>query len=254
MEEEIIIKKKNRTLPVVIGIVIGLSVSIIGILVYNFVLNKSNVNSNESRTQIPIKHETETTEDKNVVLNEEDVKQWLESNNGILDLYYIKSEQDFDNSNITKEGYSDFLGNSLLFGGLAQNNSVESITLNSGDYNYQYSYPIGFVKSLLNNYFNVGLEMIDLNAMNSNYKGVANFAMDKNLFTIKVIATGLDNYNSSKLNKISLNEDNNIVVNYILEDCMVEGTPDNCKNIGTRELLLKKTSTGYNLLKAYKVD
>ena len=78
--------------------------------------------------------------------------------------------------------------------------------------------------------------------------------MDSNTFTIKVVATGLDNYNSSELNKISLNSENNIVINYNIKDCAVNGSPDNCKIIGNREIVLKKTDTGYNILKAYKVE
>ena len=94
--------------------------------------------------------------------------------------------------------------------------------------------------------------MIDLNMLNNNYKDFANFSMDKNKFTIKVIATGLDVYTSSKLIQVFKDNDNNIVVRYELLKCL--DYTDNCETIGHRELLLKKINDGYNILKAYKID
>ena len=253
-------EEKNKKLSIIlIGVSIGLIISIAGILVYKFYPRSDEVRRNGTVTkQLEVNHTNEdaktNTNDK-VVLDEEDVKKWLNSNNGIIELYYITSENDFDYTKTTEKDYSNFLAMSLLFGGLAQDNSIESITLNEKeDYNYQYSYPIEFIKNLLNKYFGIGFDMIDINHMNNNYKGVANFSMDANKFTVKVIATGLDNYNSVNLNKISLNDNNNIIVNYNIKDCMVNGSPDNCINLGNREVILKKTDTGYNLLKAYKVE
>ena len=240
MEKE---KKDNKSL--IIGILIGIIIMLILIIIAIFI-PKFITNNKESNNKSEIENKTE----EKFVLDENDVKNWLE-NNGTIGLYYILEENDFDSSTYTKEKYGSFLGMSLMFGGLT-NNAIESISLGyDGAYNYQYSYPIDFVKNILKP-LGVGLEMIDINQMNDNFKGFANFSMDSNKFTIKVIATGLDNFIESELNRIYLNDNNEIIVNYNLKDCMEFG--GECIPHGHRELVLKKTSDGYNLLKAYKVD
>ena len=248
-------KNKNLIIGILIGVIIMLVlVIIIGLIIYKkFYLKEYIVDNNTNQVtekQEDIK-EAKSEESEKIVLNEEDVKKWLSNNNGIIELYFILEGNDFDYNTATKERYGGFLGLSLMFGGLT-NNAIESINLGyDGEYNYQHSYTIDFIKNILKP-LGVGLESIDINQMNNSFNGFANFSMDNNKFTIKVIATGLDNYHSLELNKISLNDNNEIIVNYILKDCLEFG--GECQFIGHRELVLKKIDDGYNLLKAYKVD
>ena len=239
-------KNKNLLLGVLIGITVALIIAIVGMEIYKqYYVKDSNKNNNNNNNQ------TTETEEK-VVLNEEDVKKWLSNNNSILELYYILEENDFDSNTASKEQYLGFLSISLMFGGLTSN-ATESVNLGyNGQYNYQYSYPISFIKDILKP-LGVGTEVIDIDTMNKN-SDIANFSMDSNKFTIKVVATGLDNYNTSEINKISLNDSNEIIVNYVLKDCLTSSMPGDCTNLGHRELVLKKTDDGYKLLKAYKVD
>lgn len=190
--------------------------------------------------------------DNNVAFNEEDVKKWLEDHK-LIELYFISQENDFDISLADTKKYSEILGIYVLFGGIMEN-SVENITLNNEKYNYQYSYPISYIKSILNDIFGKDIDVININTMNKLFDGTANFSINNNLFTVKVAATGLDDYKTIKLGEISLNNNNSIVVRYNIKDCMVNGSTDNCINLGNREVILKKTDTGYNLLKAYKVE
>ena len=109
----------------------------------------------ESKTElIPIQHDEEK-EDK-VELDEEDVKKWLD-NHKLIDLYFVENENDFDLNTADNKFYSNFLGFNLMFGGLSQN-AVENITLNNEKYNYQYTYPILFIKNILNEYFGTGMD------------------------------------------------------------------------------------------------
>ena len=243
-------KKLIKIIKILVGILIILGLAFGGLYLYRKIINRGIVTES-----VKVGHESDNSEIvETVVLNEEDVKNWLGKNNNPIEFFYVRNENDFDLTTATKKEYNSFLGLSILFGGLTQDNSIESITLNDGKYNYQYSYPITFIKNLLNEYFGVGVEVIDIEQLNSDYKEVANFSMDENKFTVKVIATGLDDYKTIELTKIILNSDNNIVVNYELKNCSVDGSLDNCKKLENREVVLKKTTDGYNILKAYKVD
>ena len=205
------------------------------------------------RTNIKIQHgevDNKNKQEEKVVLNEEDVKNWLNAHK-LIDFYFVLNEVDFDINNVDNKFYSNFLGFNLLFGGLNQN-AVENITLTNEKYNYQYTYPITFIKKLLNDYLNIGIDKIDVNIMNETFKEYANFSMDNNMLTVKVVATGLDNYNTTELNTISLNNDNNIVINYNIKDCT--GPNGECIHLKNREVVLKKTDNGYNIIKAYKVE
>ena len=205
------------------------------------------------RTSVPIQHGSvdNNKKEEKVVLNEEDVKNWLNAHK-LADLYFILNGNDFDITSADNSFYSNFLGFNLLFGGLYQN-AVENITLNNDkNYNYQYTYTITFIKNLLNDYFNVGIDKININTMNESFKGTANFSMNNDLFTVKVAATGLDNSTGEKINKIYLNMDNNVVVKY---DLLLHFDLNNEeKIINQREIVLKKTDNGYNIIKAYKVE
>ena len=239
---------KNKKLRMIIKILVVLlvlvSVAFAGYYAYDKISNRG-----VTRQNIEIKHGETDINDNKVVLNEEDVKKWLE-NHKLVNLYFILNENNFDINTVDKE-YSGFLGFNLLFGGLSEN-SIENITLdyNTG-YNYQYTYSIEYIKNLLNDYFGVGIDKIDIDTMNKSFNELANFSMDNSKFTVKVVATGLDNYNVSEVNKIFLNN-NNIFVNYIIKDCT--GPNGECTHIGNREVILKKTNDGYNILKAYKVE
>ena len=219
---------------------------------YKYIIPKGNSNSIE----VPIQHGIENTKKKNeeetVQLDEEEVKEWLKDHK-LIELYFISQENDFDISLADTRKFSDILGLYVLFGGIIEN-SVENVTLNNEKYNYQYSYPISYIKTILNDYFGKDISIIDINIMNELYKGTANFSMNNNLFTVKVVATGLDDYKTIELGEISLNNDNNIIVRYNINDCAVNGGPDNCINLSSREVVLKKTNTGFNILKAYKVE
>ena len=254
-------QEKNKKLSIIlIGVSIGLVISIAGISVYKFYpRNDIKIANGKVSKPVEVKHTKEddntpstNTNDK-VVLNEEDVKKWLDKHD-LIEFFYILNENDFDSKTATKKQYNGFLGLSILFGGLYADNSIESISLNDGKYNNQYSYTTSFIKNLLNDYLGVGIDVVDIDQLNNDYKDLANFSMDNNTFTVKVVATGLDDYKTVEIEKINLNNDNNIVVRYNLKDCMVNGSPDNCLNVGSREVILKKTDNGYNLLKAYKVE
>ena len=249
MEKE---NKNNLIIRVLIGIIIMLVLIILGLVVYKKLYLKEDIpNNNQVTEKQEDNNKEKDKEPEKIVLDEEDVKKWLSNNNGVIKTYFVDSANDFDFNIASKKNYESFLGWSLMFGGLYKDYSIESIALNvNDDYNYQYSYPIDFIKNLLK-HLGVGLESIDINEMNNNFKGFANFSMDSNKFTIKAIATGADIFTFGELNKIYLN-DNNIVINYNFKDST--GQNDEYKQIGNRELVLKKTSDGYILLKAYKVE
>ena len=246
MEKEI---KKTKSKNIIIGIIIGLIISAIGIFVYYIIIGNDGI----VREEIKINHGNSNNQINDVItLDEDDVKKWLNDNSGIMRLF-VEEKNNFDINTTDKEKISGILSWFLMFGG-ANVNAIETQQLdyNSG-YTYQYTYTTQYIKDILTKYFNLGIDMIDTNMMNNNFNELANFSIDNNEFIVKVVATGLDNYYTSKLNKISLDKDNNIVVNYSIEDCMVTGSPDNCKSLGNREIVLKKTNDGYNILKAYDV-
>lgn len=248
-------EKNNKLTNILIGVSIGLIISIAGILVYKFYPRSDEVRRNGTVSkQLEIKHTTEdakTNANDKVVLDEEDVKNWLEGHK-IIELYFILNESDFDYNAADKTKFSNILGWCMMFGGLT-NNAIENTTLdfNTG-YNYQYSYSVDFINKLLTDCFGIKIDMIDTNIMNNNFKGYAHFLIDGDKFTIQVIATGADIFTTAELNDIKLNDNDEIIVNYNMSNCMEYG--GECQPYGHRELVLKKTENSYNLLKAYKVD
>ena len=244
-------KKQKQIINILLGIIIGLVISIIGIVIYKHIIPKGNSNSIE----VPIQHEVVNTnknnEKENVEFDEEEIKKWLEEHS-IINGYFILAGNDFDSTNADTKNYSNILGWSLMFGGLIQN-SIEEIPLDyTTGFDYQYTYPLVFIKEILNTYFGIGLDYIDTSFMNESFKNYANFSIENDKFIVKVIATGADIYTSSEINKIYLKKENIIAVRYDLKDCTEPN--GGCENVGSREILLKKTNNGYNLLKAYKVE
>ena len=240
-------KEKNNgiVLGIVIGVFIALIIFIIGIIIYNqYYVKNNNENTNNTTNQT-------TEKEENIVLNEEDVKKWL-NNNDFIETFFVLNESNFDKNTADKTKYGDFLGWCLMFAGLSRN-AIENTTLdfNTG-YNYQYSYSLSFIKKILNDSFNVGIDMIDTNLMNKNFEGYAHFLIDNDKFTVQVIATGADIFTNAEINNIKLNDNKEIVINYNMFDCIEYG--GECQPSGHRELVLKKTADGYNLLRAYKVD
>lgn len=234
-------KNKNYIIGLLIGIIFVLIIVILLILFYK----KNDVSGKIKNAET----NNITEKEEQIILSESDVRNWLD-NHSIINGYFVLAQKDFDSSSATSKIYSDILGWNLLFGGLSQN-AVENIQLDSSSgFDYQYTYPTLYIKNLLNDYFKVGIEKIDMTIMNDSFKGYASFNLDKNNMTVKVIATGADIYTSSEINSIKLNDNNEIFVEYNLYDMAT--SVENRNFIEKRIIVLKKTSNGYNLLKSYK--
>ena len=256
-------KEKNKKLKIIlIGVSIGLVISIAGILVYKFYPRSDEVRKNGTVTkQLEIKHTNEdakTNINDKVVLDEEDVKKWLD-NHELIEWKCILEEKDFDINKTSFKEYGEFIFEYLIY--KRENIVIESKTLGEDSiskygeyYSNEYVYNLSSVKDMLNDYFGVGIDKMNVNVMNETYNGYANMLIENDKIYLRVKT--YDGYNNkySELNKIYLNNDNNIVVNYTLKECIAVEEKAGCKIINHREIVLKKTNTGYNLLKAYKVE
>ena len=239
--------KYSKIIKILVIILILISLAFLGLVIYRNYLDPNKY----IRENIKIQHGSSTGNNKEttkIILDSEDVKKWLNDNSGIK-ILFIEEKNNFDYQTADNHKYSGILGWYLIFGGTS-NNAVNTKTLDGDSkYTYEYTYSLDYIKKILNKYFGVDMNVIDPNLMNTNFNEFANFGIENNTFIVKVIATGLDNYYTSKIKSVSLNEDNNIVVNYELSDC----TGPECLSLGNRELLLKKVENGFNILKAYDV-
>ncbi len=212
------------------------------------------------RTNVPIQHgvvDTNKKEEK-VTLDEEDVKKWLSSHQ-LVEWEYILKEMDFDYNTATSKEYGQILYEYLISQGeeIMIDSKIlgeDSISKYGEYYSNEYIYNLSSAKEMLNDYFGVEIDKIDVNVINETYKGYANMSIENGKIYIRVKSYDGYNNKNSELNKISLNNDNNIVVNYTLKECIAVEEKVGCNMIGNREIVLKKTDNGYNILKAYKVE
>lgn len=235
-------KKNNKGLIILIIIFLIICLIVSCYFVYKMIyIDKATINE--------INNENESNNEKQITLDENDVRDWLKDHS-IINGYFVLAQANFDSSIATSKEYSSILGWNLMFGGLYPNAIENNILDHSTGFDYEYDYPISFIKKLLNDYFGVGLDKIDTTIMNESFKGYANFKIEDDKMIMKVIATGADIYTTSEINTIELNDNNEIEVEYSLYDMNASGDKGNL--IEKRIIGLKKTSDGYNLLKSYK--
>ena len=241
-------KKLKKIIIILLVILVVLLLAFGGLYLYRkFVVLKG-----IERTNVPIQHgsvDTNKKEDK-VVLDEEDVKKWLNSNNGIIDFYFALKENDFDYELSTEKDYSAFLFWTLLMNGSkAEIKNMEE----SSKYSWQYTYTLDYIKDILNMYFGVGINKINVDIMNNYLQEYANFSIKDDKFIAMFNSFGGDSTIRTKLNNIYI-KDNQIIVNYDINEC--NGINDEVcdTRIYGREIVLKKTDNGYNILRSYKVE
>ena len=233
-------KGKNIIIGVLLAVIVCLSIALVFVC-----YNKYNLKENNN----DISKSEQNTNETNIVLDEEDVKNWLESNSGIIESYFVNKQNDFDYSVATEKDYSEF----LFWRILGDSKAIEIKDIHeSSNYSSQYTYKLDYIRTILNSYFGVGIDKINIDIMNSYSKDYANFSIDGEKFIVKFNSFDGGPDICQKLNKIYV-KDNQIVVNY---DIIKRISYDECgeKRDYGRELLLKKTNDGYNLLKSYKVD
>ena len=205
------------------------------------------------RTNVPIQHGSvdNNKKEEKVVLDEEDVKKWLD-NNQLIERYFVLNKNDFNYETADVKDYSNVISSELVKGSEYSNFVIDSKELSRVEtgYDYQYTYSLDFVKKILKDYFNVGIEKIDVNLMNEINKEIGNFAINEDNFVVKYrLAT--ENSMSKEITKISLNN-NEIIVQY---NVIIQGdAPEYDVLDEVREIVLKKNDNGYNILKAYKVE